>query len=224
MKIFIIIPCYNEAKNITAVINNVKNYGQVVVVDDGSTDGSGIVAEDPNIKVIKHLINRGQGAALETGDRYALNRQADIVVHFDADGQHQPLEIPSLIQPIITNKADVVLGSRFLRFTKTRNDNTPFIKKWLILKPVIFIQNLLLGVKLTDAHNGLRAFSKKALEQIKISQDGMAHASEIIEQILKKNLRYLEIPVTISYDEFGQGFLSGLKIIRDLVFGKINKY
>ncbi|HLC63740.1 MAG TPA: glycosyltransferase family 2 protein, partial [Patescibacteria group bacterium] len=96
-------------------------------------------------------------------------------------------------------------------------------KKWLILKPAVFFQNLILGVKLTDAHNGFRALSRKALSEIKIKQDGMAHASEIVEQIKLKDLKYKEVPVTISYHEFGQGFISGLKILKDLLFGKINK-
>jgi len=223
MKVFIIIPCYNESANIAMVINNVKNYGTVVVVDDGSTDNSWQIAENQGIKVIKHLVNRGQGAALETGDNYAISQGADIVVHFDADGQHLPSEIPKLIQPIITNDADVVLGSRFLFLADTKENRIPFIKKWLILKPAIIFQNLLLRIKLTDAHNGFRALTKKALERIKITQDGMAHASEIIEQILKNNLRYIEVPVTIRYYEFGQGLFSGFKIIRDLLIGKINK-
>lgn len=223
MKIFIIIPCYNESAHLARIIQSVKSYGAVVVVDDGSTDNSRERAEEQGIIIISHLFNRGQGAALETGDRYALSQGADIVVHFDADGQHQASEIPFLIHPILNNEADVVLGSRFIFFADTRYNRIPFIKKWLILKPAIFFQNLMLGVKLTDAHNGFRALSKKALERIKITQDGMAHASEIIEQILEKNLRYLEVPVTIRYDEFGQGFFSGLKIIRDLLFGKINK-
>lgn len=218
MKIYIIIPCYNESQRLVEVINQAKEYGQVVVIDDGSTDNSYQIAQSQGITVLKHFLNRGQGAALETGNRYALSHGADIVVHFDADGQHQADEIPKLIEPIIDNQVDVVFGSRFLSDNKTL-----FLKKWLILKPAIFFQNLMLGVKMTDAHNGFRAFSRKALEKIKITQDGMAHASEIIELVKNLKLRYKEVPVTITYHVYGQGFMDGLKILRDLLFGRINK-
>jgi len=201
------------------VIREVKRYGEVVVVVDGATDQSYWIAKNQNVKVLRHLINRGQGAALETGDLYALRHEADIVIHFDADAQHVAAEIPSLIQPIINGQADIVLGSRFLN----KNNQTPIIKKWLILKPAIVFQNLMYGTRLTDTHNGFRALSNKALKNIKITQDGMAHPSEISEQIIANNLKYIEIPVTIKYHEFGQGFLNGIKILRDLLFGKINK-
>jgi len=218
MKTFIIIPCYNEAEKLANVINSVKEYGQVVVVNDGSIDASEQIANDQGAIVLSHLINRGQGAALETGNRYALKNGADIVVHFDSDGQHKALEIPGLIKPILDNKTDIVLGSRFLK-----GDKTPWFKKYFILKPAIKFQNLITGIKLTDAHNGFRALSKTALEKIRITQDGMAHASEIIEQIAQNKLRYKELPVTIVYHEFGQGVASGLRILRDLLFGKLNK-
>ncbi|MDP2586459.1 MAG: glycosyltransferase family 2 protein [Candidatus Komeilibacteria bacterium] len=217
--VFIIIPCYNEAEHLAKVIESVKPYGRVVVVDDGSTDNSFQIAVSSGTLVLKHLVNRGMGAALETGDRLARSQGAEIVVHFDADGQHVAEEIPLLIQPIVNNEADAVLGSRFLKPTSA----IPFFKKHFILKPAVFFQNSMLGVKLTDAHNGFRALSCHALEKIRITQDGMAHATEIIEQIKTNNLTYQEVPVTVIYHEFGQGFLSGLKILKDLIFGKINK-
>ncbi|OGY89713.1 MAG: hypothetical protein A2927_00145 [Candidatus Komeilibacteria bacterium RIFCSPLOWO2_01_FULL_45_10] len=218
MKTFIIIPCYNDAAFLERVINSVKPYGQVVVVDDGSTDNSREIAQSAQAIVLKHRLNRGQGAALETGDLYALREGAEIVVHFDADGQHQAAEIPRLIEPILKGEANVVFGSRFLK----SDDFTPFLKKWLILKPAILFQNLLLGVKLTDAHNGFRALSRKALELIRITQDGMAHASEIVEKVKLNGLKYREVPVTVLYNDFGQGFGGGLKILADWLFGKFN--
>ena len=112
----------------------------------------------------------------------------------------------------------MVFGSRFLK----SDDFTPFLKKWLILKPAILFQNLLLGVKLTDAHNGFRALSRKALELIRITQDGMAHASEIVEKVKLNGLKYREVPVTVLYNDFGQGFGGGLKILADWLFGKFN--
>lgn len=218
-KVFIVIPCYNEAGYLAKVIESVKTYGRAAVVDDGSTDNSFKIATNSGVTVLKHLVNRGMGAALETGDRFAFEQGADIVVHFDADGQHLADEIPGLIQPIVSGQVDTVLGSRFLN----QKSLIPFFKRNLILKPAVFFQNFMLGVKLTDAHNGFRALSRHALEKIRITQDGMAHATEIIEQIKVNNLTYQEVPVTVIYHEFGQGFLSGLKIIRDLLLGKFNK-
>jgi polyprenyl-phospho-N-acetylgalactosaminyl synthase len=190
-----------------------------VVVDDGSTDGSHEIARKQGAVCLRHFINRGQGAALETGNQYALSNGAEIVVHFDSDGQHQSSDIPALVKPIVEGRADIVLGSRFLN----SKDKVPFIKKWLILKPANFFQNHLLGIKLTDAQNGFRALSRSTLGKISITQDGWAHCSEIIEQIKIKKLRYEEVPVTIIYNEFGQNFLTGLKIIFDLLIGKLNK-
>jgi len=219
MKIYIIIPCLNESENIVKVITSVKEYGEIIVVDDGSTDNSFDLSKNQGVVVLKHFLNRGQGAALETGMKYALKHGADLVIHFDSDNQHKAEEIPKLIQPLLEYKADIVLGSRFLN----SNDQTPIIKKYFILKPAILIQNILLGMKLTDAHNGFRAMNRKALAKIRLKQDGMAHASEIVNLIKEHDLRYVEIPVTVSYNEFGQGFKEGFKILRDLLFGKINK-
>jgi glycosyltransferase involved in cell wall biosynthesis len=219
MQIFIIIPCFNEQETIAQVVNSVKDFGRVVVIDDGSTDQSFRRAKAAGVKVLRHLINRGQGAALETGNRWALKNGAEIAIHFDSDGQHQAGEIPKLIEPIVKGEAEIVFGSRFLN----KNHNMPWLKKWLILKPAVKFQNFLLGTNLSDAHNGFRALSRAALKKIRLTQDGMAHASEIVEQAVKAELPYVEIPVNIIYNDFGQGWLSGLKILKDLIFGKLNK-
>lgn len=221
MKVYIIIPCYNEAEHLAEVVESVKPYGRPVVVDDGSRDSSFKTAREHGAIALKHIMNRGQGAALETGDIYASARFADAVVHFDADGQHQASDIPALLEPIAKFQADVVFGSRFLN--KESGNKVPLIKKWLILRPATWAQNFLLKTNLTDAHNGLRALSAKALKRIRISQDNMAHASEIIEQVKKFDLKYAEVPVTVLYHKFGLGFGGGFRIIRDLLFGKLNK-
>jgi polyprenyl-phospho-N-acetylgalactosaminyl synthase len=217
MKVFIIIPCWNNAEHLAKIISEVKLYGQVVVIDDGSSDYSFDIAKKSGAVALKHIINRGQGAALETGDRYALSQGADLVVHFDADGQHLAKDIPVLIQPIIEGRAEIVLGSRFLN----QQNKTPFFKKWFILKPANFFQNRIFDLKLTDAQNGLRAMSVGALKRIKITQDRYAHCSEIVEQI--KRFKYQEVPVTVLYRDFGQNFFGGLKILFDLLIGKLNK-
>jgi len=220
MKIFIVIPCWNDSKSLAAVIAGAKKYGEVIAVDDGSDDNSVVVAEKSGAIALRHFINRGQGASLETGDIYAYNHGADLVVHFDADGQHRAEEILNLIAPIIENKADVVMGSRFIGENK---QNVPWLKKWLILKPAIFFHNLLLGVNLTDAHNGFRAMNRVALGKIHIQQDRYSHASEIVAEIAKSGLRYQEVPVTVIYHRFGQSFAGGLEILKDLFFGKFRK-
>jgi len=216
---FIVIPCWNEEKNIRSVIEKVKPYGRIVVVDDCSTDNSYEIAKQQDVAVLRHMINCGQGAALQTGHDYALEHGAETVVDFDSDGQMVAEEIPNMLEPILAGSADISLGSRFL----DDKSKIPFLKKWFILKPASIFQNTLFGIKLTDAHNGFRALSRRALEKIRITQDRYAHNTEIIEQIKINDLRYKEIPVTIIYKEFGQSWLGGLKILSDLFLRKISK-
>ncbi len=211
MKVFVVIPSYNEAQHIGAVLESLKNYDyQVVLVNDGSSDNTVQIAQQFGVKVLSHVINRGQGAALYTGTLYALSQGADIIVHFDADGQFLAEEINKVITPIIEGKADIVFGSKFLQANQI-----PWLKKFLIIKPAIWLNNLLTGLHLSDVHNGFRALSRLAAKKIEIKQDAMAHASEIVAQTKKCNLRYQEVPVTIIYREFGQGFGGGLKILID---------
>ncbi|MCX8147045.1 MAG: glycosyltransferase family 2 protein, partial [Candidatus Woesearchaeota archaeon] len=169
--------------------------------------------------VLRHIINRGQGASLKTGIDYSLQKKADIIVTFDADGQHKPEEIKDLIRPIINKEADIVLGSRFLG----KKSNVPFMKK-IVLKLGVVFTFLYSGIWLTDTHNGFRALSRKAAEKIEIRQDRMEHASEIIDEIRKKKLRYKEVPVTIMYSYYarqkGQSPLNSIKIAFRLVWSR----
>ncbi|MDQ5970511.1 MAG: polyprenyl-phospho-N-acetylgalactosaminyl synthase [Patescibacteria group bacterium] len=211
MKVFVVIPSYNEAQHIGAVLASLKNYDyQIVVVDDGSSDETRQIAHSQGVTVLSHAINRGQGAALYTGTLYALSQGADVIVHFDSDGQFLAEEIIKVITPIIEGKADIVFGSKFLQANQI-----PWLKKFLIIKPAIWLNNLLTGLKLSDVHNGFRALNRQAAEKIEIKQDAMAHASEIVARTKKCNLRFQEVPVTIIYREFGQGFGGGLKILID---------
>lgn len=224
MNVFVLIPAYNEEKKIGEVIKGLKNqnYSNIVVVDDGSEDNTKFEAEINGAKVIHHLVNRGQGAALKTGINYCLSKGADIIVTFDADGQHSPNDVSKIIKPIIDENFDVVLGSRFLENTT----NAPFFRK-LFLKCGALLLSKMYKMQLTDSHNGLRALSKKAAEKIKISTNGMEHASEIIEQISKNKLKYKEIPVTIKYTEYslshGQKSLAAFKILYKMLFRKLTK-
>ncbi len=214
MKVIVIIPAYNEAKVIRNVISDVKKYGyNIVVVDDCSRDGTHHYAQKAGAVVLRHYVNRGQGAALATGIEYALCQEADILVTFDADGQHSAHEIQFVIRPIIAGETDVVLGSRFLGATR----DMPLMRG-LSLKAALVFTQVTTGLQLTDVHNGFRAFSKNAALKIKISQNRMAHASEILDQIARHNLRFCEVPVTIVYSSYSKqkGDSSAKRIITTL--------
>jgi glycosyltransferase involved in cell wall biosynthesis len=190
----------------------------VIVVDDGSNDTTADLAKKTGALVFSHLINRGQGAAIETGKRHALGRGADIVVTFDADGQFLPSEINDVVKPVLENRADVVLGSRF------RKSKVPVFKK-ILLRGAVFFTYFTSGLNLSDTHNGFRAFSKNAAERIQIRQDRMAHASEILNQIAQNKLKYTEVPVTLKYSSYhlkkGQKIVDYFKILFDLFLGKV---
>lgn len=223
-KIFCVIPAYNEKKTITEVVNNVKRYvDEIVVVDDGSAKS--VEAQDfapqdcapPRVKVLRHIINRGQGAALRTGTRYALNNGADIIVHFDADGQFAAEEIGDMVKSIINGEADIVFGSRFLG----KQSNIPWFKKNIIIPLARLFNKIFLGVNLTDPQSGFRALSKEAAGKINIKQDRMSHCSEILRKASLSGLKIKEAPITVVYHDFGQKFSGGLKIIKELFLGKL---
>lgn len=217
----VVVPAYNEEKEIGRTISGLFQHGyrEVVVVDDGSMDNTATVARAAGATVLRHRLNRGQGAALQTGDEYALAHGADIVVHFDADGQFDPTDIAPALEKIESGQADVVFGSRFL----DSRSRIPWIKKYLILPVARVVNWVFTGVWLSDAHNGFRLLALPALEKINITQAGMAHNTEILAQIKRNNLKYLEAPVKVRYHDFGQGIAGGFKIIGDLVWGIFTK-
>jgi len=223
-KIFCIIPAFNEGDKIRQIILDViPLVDVVVVVDDGSTDKTYEIAKKTDAIVLRHVINRGQGAALETGNQYALKHGANIVIHFDADGQFLFNEIQEIAKPIIEENYDIVFGSRFLE----KKTNMPFFKKNIIF-PIARLINLFFGIKTTDPQNGFRAISAKALKKIEISNDGSAHCTEILNKAFKLKLKIKEIPITVIYNEYGQGFFGGkgsgkggIRIIKDLIIQKI---
>ena len=221
MSTYIIIPAFNESPGLAAVLESLLplNYG-IIVIDDGSTDETYKIAGTFPVLLIRHVFNLGQGAALETGMEAARKLNADFVIHFDADGQHNPSDIAQLLVPLQKDKADIVFGSRFL---EKKPSGLNFTKK-IILKAGRWINYLITGILLTDAHNGLRAFNKKALHSIHFHQPGMAHASEILYEVRRKSLRYLEMPVHIRYTDYskrkGQGLLNSVNILFHLFFKK----
>ncbi|MBP6859862.1 MAG: glycosyltransferase family 2 protein [Candidatus Magasanikbacteria bacterium] len=219
--IFVIVPAFNEEQSIGRVVAGLSEHGfeHIIVVDDGSHDKTSQCAQEAGAVVLRHVVNRGQGASLQTGNEYALKHGAATVVHFDADGQFNPSDIKPAIEFLQAHKADVLLGSRFL----DDRSKIPWTKKNLVLPIGRFINRFLTGLTLSDAHNGFRILSKTALEKINISQDRMAHNSDIVKQIKEHGLLFVEYPVEVKYFEYGQGVGGGFKILQDILTAKFLK-
>jgi glycosyltransferase involved in cell wall biosynthesis len=215
------VAAFNEERTVFGVVSELRNVvSHIVVVDDGSRDATCEEATRAGAVVVRHLINRGQGAALQTGITYALGRGAEIVVTFDADGQHAAQDIPALVDPILRGEVDVCLGSRFLGTT----EGMPAGRRW-ILRAAVLWTRATSGMKLTDAHNGLRAFSRRAAERLDLRLDRMAHASELIDQVRSSGLAYREVPVTIRYTDYslakGQRSTAMVRVAIDYLIGKV---
>ena len=196
MKTLIVIPAYNEELTIGSVVTLAKKYGDVLVIDDGSSDRTSEIAESSGAIVVKHEVNKGKGKALKTGFDYALANDYDAVVCIDADGQHNPDEIPLLLEPILEDKADLVIGSRYLNGA---HKNIPLYRRlglWVLNVTTILAS----GVKITDSQSGFRALSRKALEVLNLNFSGYNVESEMIHQVSEKGLRIVEVPINVRYD------------------------
>jgi len=220
-RVFIVVPAFNEAGSIRAVVDQLRSkYRDIVVVDDGSTDETARVLTGADVALLRHRLNRGQGAALQTGITFALLSGADVIVTFDSDGQHDPDDIQSLLAPIVRGECDVTLGSRFLGHTV----NLPLGRR-LVLKIGILFTRLTSRIRVTDVHNGMRAFSREAAESLHITMDRMAHASEILDQIAAHHWRYREVPVTIRYSAEtlakGQSSWNALRIAGQILMERL---
>ena len=218
-KIFVIVPAFNEATVLEQTLSDLIALNHnIILVDDGSSDDIDMIARKYPIFYLKHPINIGQGAALQTGMTAAQFLGADIVLHFDADGQHDASEICKLVEPLLQNRSDIVFGSRFLE--NNLSQSIPVIKK-IILQAARYMNWLFYGILLSDAHNGFRALNRKAFEQIVFTQNRMGHASEILSLVKKNELRYLEVPVNIRYSEYsrkkGQTIFNSINIFFDLI-------
>jgi glycosyltransferase involved in cell wall biosynthesis len=223
ISIWLIIPAYNEAAVIGRVVADLARLGHtIVVVDDGSTDETGRKASAAGAIVVTHPINLGQGAALQTGIQFALRQGADTIVTFDADGQHRTADIDSLIDALTTNNADFALGSRFLGGTVAMP-----ISRRLLLMTATWFTRLTSGLNVSDTHNGLRAMTRRGASRIKLRQNRMAHASELLDEIARSGLRYVEVPVTIEYSRYslakGQRLVDSLRILMDLSAQRLNR-
>ncbi|MDD2578142.1 MAG: glycosyltransferase family 2 protein [Candidatus Dojkabacteria bacterium] len=222
--VYITIPMYNDEKMITKVIKdlNSKGYNNVVVVDDGSKDnGYSVVKKNTKAIVTKHIVNRGQGAALQTGMEIAIDRGAKYIVHFDSDGQHDVKDLDHMLKTLIEGKYDIVLGSRFLQ------ENKIPLKKRIVLKGGIVFTYILSGIWLTDVHNGLRVMTAETAKKLNLQHDRMEHASEILDKVKSLNLKYKEVPVTIHYTDYsqakGQSISNSINIAIKLISSKLRE-
>jgi glycosyltransferase involved in cell wall biosynthesis len=222
--VWLVVPLYNEAEVIGQVVSAaLPTFPNIVCVDDGSRDGSAQHAEAAGAVVVRHPVNLGQGAALQTGFAYALQDPSmRYVVTFDADGQHQVSDVQMMVRRIRRGDVDVVFGSRFLH-----DRSEAGALKRLVLRAAVAWTNMTTSTQLTDAHNGLRVLSRPVVERIDITQNRMAHASEIVAQIGSMRLegrpvRYVEEPVHILYTDYskskGQSLWNAVNILAELIW------
>ena len=215
---WLVIPLFDEATVIEQVVRDAREvFPHVVCVDDASRDDSAARAEAAGAVVVHHPFNLGQGAALQTGMRYALEAtDASYLVTFDADGQHQVQDAAAMVRRAKEEDLAVVFGSRFL------DDRTrPGLLKKMVLKAAVWLTNQQTGMKLTDAHNGLRVIRRDAAEHLHLEQNRMAHATEIVLQLGRAKLPWAEHPVHIVYTAYskakGQSLINSVNILVDTI-------
>jgi len=190
------IPAYNEESHIESLVNSAKNHvDSVVVCDDGSTDNTANIAKNAGAVVISHKINKGYGAAIISLFNYARENNVDIMITVDGDGQHDPDQIPLLLNTISQHNVDVVIGSRFLN----QNIEAPGYRQRGI-KIITSTANYGTDLKVSDSQSGFRAYSKNAINAIHPTEENMSISTEILFKISNKGLSLAEIPITISYD------------------------
>ena len=222
-KIWVVISAYREERMIASVVAQINAQGySVVVVDDGSPDRTGEVAGVAGAVVLRHPVNLGQGAGLQTGISYAVGQGAAYVVTFDGDGQHRAHEVASLVGALQEHRAEFALGSRFLGSAAC----LPPARR-LLLRLATWFTRLTTGLQVTDTHNGLRAMTRRGASAIVLHQNRMAHASEILHQIAESKLKYVEVPVTIDYTAYsvskGQTLGDALLILTDLFARRLQR-
>jgi polyprenyl-phospho-N-acetylgalactosaminyl synthase len=221
--VFLVIPSYNEGRVLASTIRGLLPYGySIVVVDDGSSDGTAAILKALPVHYLRHPVNLGQGAALQTGMDYALAQGAEYIVHFDADGQHPAEAIPSLLAPLRRGECDVAVGSRFLD-----PENVKLIPRGrrILLRGAVVISGILTNLWLSDAHNGFRALPRVAAQQIRLHENGFAHATEFLDEVRRAKLRLQEVPVAIRYTDYsqakGQPALNSVNILIDVLLRKV---
>jgi glycosyltransferase involved in cell wall biosynthesis len=215
--VWVVIPVFNEAQVLEQVVRQtLAVFPNVVCVDDGSGDGSVDAVLRTTAHLVRHPVNLGQGAALQTGLAYARSRPgARYFVMFDADGQHRLEDASAMLEVARSGEADVVLGTRFAE----NADSVPLLKR-IVLRTAVLLSPAGRKLKLTDAHNGLRVLTRPVADDLRITMNGMAHASEIVSYLGRSSWRVREVPVSIQYTEYsrskGQSLLNGVNILFDL--------
>jgi glycosyltransferase involved in cell wall biosynthesis len=224
--VWIVIPAFNEAAVIGEVVADVRAvFDNVVCVDDGSSDGTGELARRAGAHLVRHPINLGQGAAIQTGVEYARRQPgARIFATFDADGQHRVRDLAAMVERVRAGDVDIVIGTRFARSDGNR---PPFLKA-LVLQTAARLSRRGRRLGLTDTNNGLRVFNKKVADGLDITMSGMSHANEFIMLIAENHWRVAEEPIEVLYTEYskskGQPLLNGVNIIFDgFLRGRIPK-
>jgi len=227
MKKIAVVPAYNEEKTVATVVKSLRTYfDEVIVANDGSKDSTAQLATDAGAKVYTNIINRGLGGAISLGIAAALKEGADVIVTCDADGQHTVEDAVKVIAPVAAGHADIAIGSRI-----HDHEGMPLIRR--IYNWVGNIVTLILfGVWTTDSQSGLRALSRRAAESINIRTNGMEVSSEIISEIKRRSLRFVQVPITAIYTEHslskpkdgpsGQHFFHGVKTFVRLVLYRVS--
>ena len=216
--VWIVVPAFNEAAVIGEVITDVRSvFDPVVCVDDGSQDDTAAVALRAGAHLVRHPVNLGQGAAIQTGIEYARSQPgAEVFVTFDADGQHRVKDVMRMIDKLTAEDFDIVIGTRFADHGV--GSQVPLLKR-IVLRTAVWLSPRSRRLALSDAHNGLRVFNRKVADGLDIAMSGMGHASEIIALVDENNWRVTEEPVEILYTEYskskGQPLVNGVNIIFD---------
>jgi glycosyltransferase involved in cell wall biosynthesis len=215
--VWIVVPAFREASVIGEVVADIRStFEHVVCVDDGSRDDTAAIALAAGAHVVKHPVNLGQGAAIQTGVEYARAQPgAQIFATFDADGQHRVKDVAAMVDRLRTGDVDIVVGTRFAGQAATQ---VPVVKR-VVLRAAALLSPSIRKLGLTDAHNGLRVFNKTVADGLNITMNGMSHASEIITLIIENQWRVAEEPVEILYTDYslskGQPLLNGVNILFD---------
>lgn len=221
--VWIVVPAYNEEFTIRQVVLGLRQFHpNVAVIDDCSTDLTAVRASAAGAHIVKHPINLGQGASLQTGISFALQKGASHIVTFDADLQHRSEDVPPLLNALLESGADFALGSRFLG-----NAMNIDLSRKLLLKAAVLFTRLTTGLRITDVHNGIRAMTRRGASILRIRQNRMAHASEILHQIAKCRLPLIEVPVTVEYTSYskakGQKLGNSVNIVLELITGALQR-
>jgi polyprenyl-phospho-N-acetylgalactosaminyl synthase len=217
--VWIVVPAYNEAAVIGEVIADLRSvFDHVVCVDDGSQDDTGAVALRAGAHLVRHPVNLGQGAAIQTGIEYARSQPgAEVFVTFDADGQHRVKDVMRMIDKLTAEDVDIVIGTRFA--DQGVHSEVPLPKR-IVLRTAVWLSPRSRRLNLSDAHNGLRVFNRKVAGGLDIAMSGMGHASEIIALVDENNWRVTEEPVEILYTDYskskGQPLVNGVNIVFDV--------